>query len=67
MQALLENHKQISAEWVLWLPMLGLWAQAALAALGLNRGKRREPRKPATPKARQPFDPACPPRLITPR
>lgn len=67
MEELIRSHKDLPFEWVLWLPMMGLWAQAALSALGRKRGKRDDARKPAAPKPAQGFDATCPPRLMAPR
>lgn len=63
MEQFLQNHKEIPFAWVLWLPMIGLWSQAALSALALGRRRRGK----RAPKAEARFDATCPPRLMAPR
>ncbi len=58
MEELFGMHKDIPFGWVLWLPMIALWVQAALSARGLSRRDREQPKAPRS---------ASPPRLIAPR
>jgi hypothetical protein len=67
MHTLAQIHKDIPFNLVLWLPMAGLWAQAAVSALGLGRGGRRGTRKPVSQRPAPRFGPARPPRLVAPR
>ena len=54
MDELIRMHKDVPFGWVLWLPMVALWLQAALSAYGRTRRNRDQHKRPA-------------PRLMAPR
>ncbi len=56
MEELFRMHKDVPFGWVLWLPMVALWLQAALSAYGRSRRNREQDKRtrPAIPRLMAP-------------